>query len=287
MPLSPDVCNGAARGGWLAKLQWLVLGQKCPVYNDISVSAAASGIVPTLTFLRELNIRFMVATACSAAAAGHQHVIEYLHAEGCLFNNSVYLAAAMSGHVHVLQRLRELECPCHGAALCKLAAERGLLQVLQWAKQQGAVFTQITMIHAAAHGRIAVCAYLLAQQCPCGINVCNAAVQHCQLHTLHWLLENGCPYDANWLWIVAAERGHISILDYLQQIGVYAVLEGLSVALFRAGINSHLAAAQWLRAQGAEWPLVLSTVIKGRRYQWGGAVLQWARVEGCTAPLQW
>jgi hypothetical protein len=286
MLLSPHICDGAARGGWLAKLQWLVLGQKCPVYSDISVSTAASGSIPVLTLLRELNISFIVGTACSAAAAGHQHAIEYLHAEGCLFNNSVYLAAAMSGHVHILQRLRELQWPCDSAALRKLAAERGHLHVLQWAKQHGAVFTGVTMLQAAAHGQTAVCEYLLAQQCPCSADACTAAAGECQLGTLQLLLQHGCPYNVNSMWVAAAKGGHITALSYLQQHGILVDAQELMLLLFVAGALGHLALAQWLRAHGAAWRDVLSVVSKGIKYQWEGAVLEWARAEGCTSPLQ-
>eukprot|EP00953_Heterococcus_sp_UTEX-ZZ885_P016771 9409-Heterococcus_DN1.PRE.3 len=43
--------------------------------------------------------------------------------------------------------------------------------------------------------------------------------------------------------------------------------------------HNKLAAAQWLREQGAEWPTALSL-----RY-WKGEVLAWARAEGCTTPI--
>jgi hypothetical protein len=290
MPQSPYICDGAARGGCLAELRWLVIDQRCPMHDTISVQAAASGSVATLNFLKQCNTSFTVQTARSAAAAGHQHVIEYLHAEGCPFDDAVYLAAAKNGHVPVLQRLRELDCAWYSAHLCTLAASRGLVHVLQWAKQQGAVFNEDTMAHAAAYGHIAVCEYLLAQQCPCDDRVCFAAASCCQLETLRWLFEQGCPYNAEMLWITAAEHGHISILSLLQQIDVNAPLRFLSFLLFIAGANGRLAAAQWLRAQGAAWPPRLSMAVEGNntgeRKQWQGAVLEWARAEGCTAPLQ-
>jgi hypothetical protein len=74
MPQSPDVCNGAASGGCLAKLQWLVLDQKCPVNAGISVAAAASGSAPVLNFLKQCGISFTVDTAYCAAATGHHRV---------------------------------------------------------------------------------------------------------------------------------------------------------------------------------------------------------------------
>jgi hypothetical protein len=107
--------------------------------------------------------------------------------------------------------------------------------------------------------------------------------------TLRWLVEHGCPYEAHTLWLVAADEGHISILDYLQQIGVNASPVVLRLLLLTAGASNHLAVAQLLRAQGAPWPHVLSAPVAsvdGEWKQWEGAVLEWARAEGCTSPLQ-
>jgi hypothetical protein len=287
MQNNPYICDGAARGGCLTELTWLVFNQRCRMHDTISVPAAAGGSVPTLNFLWQCNIDFTVDTACSAAAAGHQHIIEYLHAEGCRFNNSVYLAAARNGHIHVLQRLRELACAWDCAQLCSRAAVEGLLQVLQWAQQQGAVFTANTMAEAAMCGHTAVCAYLHAQQCPVNATACAAAASCRQAGSLQWLLEHGCPYDARALWTVAAENGDISTLRCLQQQGVAAFPAAMTTLLFTAGVHSHLAAAQWLRAAGAAWPAVLMREDPdGDEEQWEGAVLQWARAAGCTSPLQ-
>eukprot|EP00953_Heterococcus_sp_UTEX-ZZ885_P017511 9799-Heterococcus_DN1.PRE.1 len=47
-----------------------------------------------------------------------------------------------------------------------------------------------------------------------------------------------------------------------------------------AGAYRRLAAAKWLRQQGAEWPAVL----KYESRAWNTDVVQWARDEGCTSP---
>jgi hypothetical protein len=282
---SSYVCDGAARGGCLAELRWVTRDQGCVVRNDISVRAAASGSVPTLNFLKQGGINFTVETAHSAAEAGHQHVIEYLHGEGCPFDDTVYLHAAASGHVHVLQSVRALECAWNSVELCTLAAARGSVHVLQWAKQQGAVFTAENMVHAAMFGRIAVCEYLLAQQCPCNDDVCTAAVEGCHLSTLQWLMEHGCLYDLNALRVKAAQHGHTTVLEFLQQFDVESLPQALMLALFIAGLSSQLAAAQWLRARGAPWPPTLSLPF-GDEQQWPEPMVEWARAEGCTSPLE-
>jgi hypothetical protein len=283
---SSYVCKGAVRGGCLAKLRWLVTDQNCPVTASISVAAAASGSVPVLDFLKQCGISFTVDTAYKAAAAGHQHVIEYLHAGGYPFDDTVYLAAAANGHVHVLQRLRELGCPWDSVLLCRRAASKGHVHALQWAKQQGAVFAEDTMVLAAGYGQTAVCEYLHAQQCPRDAVACFAAARRCHMGTLQWLLEHGYPFDDCVLWRAAAVRGHIAVMSYLLQVAPDASSDNFALTLFLAGASDQLAAAQWLRAHGAAWHHVLRVVVEGKRYQWEGAVLEWARAEGCTSPLE-
>jgi hypothetical protein len=54
----------------------------------------------------------------------------------------------------------------------------------------------------------------------------------------------------------------------------------LAVMLRAAGANGKVAAAQWLRAQGAAWPARLQYTFNHKQQQWSGAVLEWARSEG-------
>jgi hypothetical protein len=53
----------------------------------------------------------------------------------------------------------------------------------------------------------------------------------------------------------------------------HAVL--LTQMLNTAGVKERLAAAQWLHAQGAQWPVVLHFAVNEQQ-QWRGTVLAWA-----------
>jgi hypothetical protein len=61
-----------------------------------------------------------------------------------------------------------------------------------------------------------VCA--LAEQCPWSEDVPLAAALHCQLGTVRWLLEHGCPWYRHGLWLVAARTGSMPTLSYLLQL---------------------------------------------------------------------
>jgi hypothetical protein len=92
--------------------------------------------------------------------------------------------------------------------------------------------------------------------------------------------------------IKAAQGGSIEVMRYLvtelavatpeilQEVMALATPEFLQDMLAAAGTFGRLAAAQWLRQQGADWPPVL-------QYQdinWSDKCLAWARQQGCTAP---
>jgi hypothetical protein len=170
-----------------------------------------------------------------AARAGHTHVIEYLLAEGCAWNESACRAAAVGDHLETLRYIRALGCPWDATALVSLATQAANLPLLRLLREEGAVFTENTMVQAAAHGHVAVCDYLFTQQCPLDAGTCIAAALEGQLGTLQWLLEHGCPYEAEVLWPAAANEGHITVMSYLQQTGVHASPMVLAVALCAAG----------------------------------------------------
>eukprot|EP00953_Heterococcus_sp_UTEX-ZZ885_P042253 21482-Heterococcus_DN1.PRE.3 len=63
----------------------------------------------------------------------------------------------------------------------------------------------------------------------------------------------------------------------------------LSSMLNAAGAHDNLAAAKWLRQQGAEWPDVIRYFYVNSfdgYTEWSGEALAWARAEGCTSPTQ-
>jgi hypothetical protein len=77
--------------------------------------------------------------------------------------------------------------------------------------------------------------------------------------------------------LLAARGGSVEALTYLQQHVVLTDASLLSELLNEAASHNQLAAAQWLKEQGAEWPAAFGWA------SWSDEVLEWARAEGCTA----
>jgi hypothetical protein len=112
--------------------------------------------------------------------------------------------------------------------------------------------------------------------------VCDGAARHGHVDTLRWLQDNGCPWTALRVCAAAAAGGRIGVMTYLLQQSTTSTPAMLTRMLNVAGSYSELAAAQWLRQRGAEWPEILNDY--GR--VWSGDVPAWAIAEGCTSPTQ-
>jgi hypothetical protein len=136
---------------------------------------------------------------------------------------------------------------------------------------------------AAFKGYLHLCEYLREEGCTWSRDLCSGAVSRRYLVALRWLHEHGCPWDFRALCKLAAQRDSVEIMMYLQQQSDATEWNAalLTDMLNAAGAYKKLAAAQWLRQQGAEWPPMLRLHSRS----WSGDVLQWARAEGCASPV--
>jgi hypothetical protein len=140
-----------------------------------------------------------------------------------------------------------------GAARCNAAA----LAVVQFLHAQGCRWSSYAYDAAAESGNTALCAYLHASQCPWTEDACDYAAMNGHGSTLRWLHEHGCPWDARGIAQYAVRGGSADVMTYLQQQGIVFTAGMLRDMLQMAGVYNKLAAAKWLRQQGAEWPAVL------------------------------
>jgi hypothetical protein len=248
--------------GYFADLQTLQLAQKlgCYISSETLVGAAMCGSLAKVQWLHKKQRQQLCAR--------------------------VFHVAAKRLRWPLMRWLVKQRCPFDADGVCghTLEGGAGSIELLQWLKQQGARYTEDTMMEAAGAGRLDVIKFLHNEQCPCDEEACDRAAIGGHLHVLQWLFEQGCPHlDGSWS--AAATNGHIAVMDFL-----FSVISLLSEdaryktnMLKSAGARNHLAAAQWLRTQGAQWPAVLSDYSR----PWQGEVLAWARAEGCTAPTEY
>eukprot|EP00953_Heterococcus_sp_UTEX-ZZ885_P040511 20698-Heterococcus_DN1.PRE.3 len=107
---------------------------------------------------------------------------------------------------------------------------------------------------AALFGRLNVCQYLRTLGCPWACLTSKFAAESGNLATLRWLIENGCPWDPHSLALQTARSGSIECMEFIRNNGVALGANVLTEMLNAAGCEGKLAAVQWLRQAGADWP---------------------------------
>jgi hypothetical protein len=294
MPYSAELMQGAAAVGALDNMIWLHTEQQCALPSDISSYAVCSGSVPVLRWLQQQGVSYDAESCRLATDRNHLSALQFLHTDGCAdWNIRTCNAAVSRGHLAVLRYAREQGCPwdaCHAmvTAVCLGHVNMAEFVINSTAGTSAVALNEHTMRVAAERGHTDMCKYLHTQRCPWSISSCIAAAEGNHVDTLRWLYEQNAPWNGPEIFLAAAEWGAVAVMQYLQTEGLLLTAAQLTNALAAAGAYSKLVAAQWLRAQGAEWPLLLRYSSEQHGYArctvWKGAVLEWARNEGCDSP---
>jgi hypothetical protein len=254
----------------------------CTAEHYRSAAGRCAG-VEALAAAHELGMPYTSATMHRCALCNKLSVMQFLHAQGCPWDESVCTAAAERGCYEMLRWAHQHGCDWEHQHILQAAASSGNIEMTAWVMQQPDIGRgPQAMYSAAARGHTAMCAFLRSEGSPWHKLACCAAAEGAHADTLRWLHEHGCPWIPNGVYLSAAKGGSIDALSYLQQQGIEFTAERLTAMLLRAGAYSKLAAAQWLRQQGAEWPDVLNV----DNAEWSGEVLAWARAAGCTSPVR-
>jgi hypothetical protein len=189
--------------------------------------------------------------------------------------------AASRGYFDLVRWCHEQGCPWLSVSSAPLyAAESGNVELMAWVLQQPGALAHMdvaVMRTAAMEGHTAMVQYLHAQQCPWNDATASDAAVGGHVD-VSWLMDNGCPWDVGDLCKSAVQGGSVKVLAHLQQRGLLSSTEVLTELLNTAAGYNRLAAAKWLREQGAEWPAAFAQ----RRP--GLTVLVWARTEGYSPP---
>jgi hypothetical protein len=283
---SADTMEGAARSGQLAVCRFLV-AEQCPCDDNACATAAMRGHLEIVRFLHESGCPWDATTICARAVRSSSiELLEYLKQQGCVFSGEAMELAAAAGDLQLVRYLHENGCTWDRAVITKAlviwgAAAVSNLQLLQFLRQQGCAFSVDIMRIAARRGHLHICQYLRAEQCPWDAMACDNAAHSGHVHTLRWLHEQGCPWSTRAIRVTAARAGHIAVIKYMVEVEPAVSAAHLTEMLKAAGAWNKLAAAQWLRQQGARWP----TVLRFDKRPWQPSVLRWARDEGCTSPV--
>eukprot|EP00953_Heterococcus_sp_UTEX-ZZ885_P003744 2536-Heterococcus_DN1.PRE.5 len=218
-----------------------------PLSGTLVEAVAASGRLDLLQrLLTEQQCPRPLKLSKFAAYSGSISMLDWLRTQiWCTFDSYTCAGAAKGGHLAALKHL----------------ISTGLIEWLR--QEQGVVIDYETLQVAASEGQTALCAHLRSMGCAWDDATCFFAADRGHLDTLCWLVENGCSWDVRQVCLSAASEGCTNILDYVVEQG-----EGLDAELLADALNN------------AEWPAVLGY---DEEEQWSGAMIAWARAEGCTS----
>jgi Ankyrin repeats (3 copies) len=169
-PIDTGVLGAAAQHGHLAVCQLLV-AEQCPGDTSELRYAAANGHLETVRFLHKAGYPWDPATICSSAAhSGNLELLRYLRQQGCVFSEDVMSAAAENGHLHICQYLFAEHCPWDTRACAKAARGSqlsprggGHLPTLRWLHEQGCPWDiQTVRMTAAALVDLPILRYMLS-----------------------------------------------------------------------------------------------------------------------------
>jgi len=82
------------------------------------------------------------------------------------------------------------------AKICDLAAKKGALLALQWARENRCPWYEETCAYAALNGHLATLRWARKNGCPCDKWTCANAAYGGHLEVLQWAHENGCEWDS-------------------------------------------------------------------------------------------
>jgi hypothetical protein len=256
---------------------WLFIAQVSSLWRDLYIGVAAMEL-HVVDFPN--NIYSLPQTTLFSSVFASPTRVQLAQAHGLRCTTFEYKrAAGMYADIATLKAARELLMPYSRYAMAG-AVRCNTLAVVQFLRAQGCAWGAFVFCLAARRGDMELCAYLHAEHCPWNAIVCDEAASNGHAGTLRWLRKHGCPWQASDITSCAAQSGSVDVLVYLQQQGLLANRALLTKLLNTAGAHNKLAAAKWLRQQGAEWPALLRL-----HRSWPDDTLAWARSEGCTSPI--
>ena len=97
--------------------------------------------------------------------------------------------------------------------VCNVAASRGSVRLLKWARENNRAWSTYACCHAATNGHLPALQYLHENGCPWNSYTCTSAAEKGHLPALKYLHENGCPWYGNTCQY-AAENKHWECLKY-------------------------------------------------------------------------
>jgi hypothetical protein len=245
----------------------------------MTLLSAALGSSSLLQLACELGLQLDSERPQFALAVGafcDTAVLSTAHELGVPYNTWVARGVALSGCLEKLNWLAAIVDDLSAYAdICDAAAASGNIAMLTHLKENGAAFTETTMVAAAGTGRTHVIEYLHAEGCAWNEHACATAAIEGELEALHCLIELGCQWDAECITNMAVGTCYMPLLRFLRAHGIVFTKDNMvhSVA------TGHTAVCDYLLAE--QCPLDSAAYCFAAATEGQVSTLQWLLEHGC------
>ncbi|PRP86844.1 hypothetical protein PROFUN_05061 [Planoprotostelium fungivorum] len=243
-------------------------------------AAAFGGDLDMLRSVRAAGFSWTITSWTAASTKGDTSMLDYLKANDCpdtyfeMEENSIGRRAGYRGDLDILNWFYTNRYHYLIPDVIRGAAEAGNREIIKWLMDKGFQLDSQVMTGAAQTSDPSLLLWLRSLGCPWDETACAAAAKHGQIEVLQWLHENGCPWSAETSHN-AIKAGHLRILEYARERG--CPWEENKVATIAAQ-NGHLDILQWISINGGE----LHEQIYNRAAYYGHFhVIKWARENDC------
>jgi hypothetical protein len=218
-----SLCYSAATSGNLKNLKWLK--EKGCLWDEETCSkAACEGHLHILSWAREQGCPWNCKTSSKAAYYGHINILEWLKTQDYQFDHNVYIKALQENHYSIFKWALKNNCPSSGIdwsvisySICVFAISRGQFDVLQWAVENGCPLRNTDVCaKAASKGYLPILKWLRIYKSPWNEKTCYKAAQKGHLDVLKWARENNCPWNERTCY-KAARNGHLNVLQWARE----------------------------------------------------------------------
>ena len=133
----------------------------------------------------------------TAAESGNIELVKYLRSEDIPWNESTFYEAAYVGNIAMLQYLIDNDCPHDDPRICAKAIgindSEKALEVLQWLHNQNISWDENTCTTAARIGNLIALKFARSKDCAWNEFCLEAAIQSRNLELVEYCLQNSCP----------------------------------------------------------------------------------------------
>jgi hypothetical protein len=192
--------------------------------ENFCTQAAARGYLGLLKWASEEGALYDIRLVpYQAAKGGHIEVLKWINSDILFYHCSITSGAAEGG-LNVLQwvvnEARWRNQPRWHLNTCTIAARKGDLEMLQWARKRGAPWHTEVSYEAAKGGHLELLMWAIDNGAVWHPKSCAIAAEKGHLEVLRWARSNGALWNDAMVGRQAIMNGHLHVLEWMHDFSI-------------------------------------------------------------------